>query len=117
MARILRLSRDVIAAALTLQKGIWVLKYREGGTHAPHRRYVWFSADMKHVQWAPFGRHAESALTQRALSSTIEQLPTMPLAEATPKAIPVSSISAISIGAKTRTELIRRGVLVRIVQK
>lgn len=51
MVCIRRQMRSMLRAVAELQRGAVFSKYRVGGNHEPHRRYVWLSSDLKHFRW------------------------------------------------------------------
>jgi len=102
MLHIQIIRRRLVNAALVLQKGAVMLKYKQKGVvlglnHEPHRRFVWLSKDMRNLCWSKpeeqeFRENAR-AMGHDMMSDGNRVIPN--------KTLGLSTVSAISTGAKT----------------
>jgi hypothetical protein len=112
MLHIQKIRRRLVQAALVLQQGAVMLKYKQKGgvmgtNHEPHRRFVWLSKDMRNLCWSkPEEQEDKENGRQSKLRSghfMADGYQVIP-----EKTLGLSTVSAISTGAKTEV-LVKMG--------
>jgi len=112
MLHIQIIRRRLVQAALVLQEGAVMLKYKQNGgvmgtNHEPHRRFVWLSKDMRNLCWSkPEEQEEKENGRQSKLNSGHFMADGYHVI--TEKTLGLSTVSAISIGAKTEV-LVKMG--------
>jgi hypothetical protein len=114
MLRIQLIRKRLVEAALVLQKGAVMLKYKQNGgplgtNHEPHRRFIWLSKDMRNLCWSKPDEQDEAAkeATRKrsgsagAAGSRARAFMSDRNRVIASKTIGLSVVSAISTGAKT----------------